>query len=50
MKRSWKTAESWHCKRLRNVNEEGAALVAVDGLGLKGSYKEVEAWHQEESL
>jgi hypothetical protein len=29
---------------------EGAALVAVDGPGLKGSCKEVEACHHEESL
>jgi hypothetical protein len=29
---------------------EGAASVAVEGLGLKGSCKEVESWHQEESL
>ena len=29
---------------------EDAASVAVEGPGLKGSSKEVEAWHQEESL
>jgi hypothetical protein len=30
--------------------KEGAALVADDGPGLKGSCKEVEAWCHEESL
>jgi hypothetical protein len=29
---------------------EGAASVAIDGPGLKGSCKGIEAWHHEESL
>ena len=29
---------------------EGEASVALEGPGLKGSCKEVEAWHHEESL
>jgi hypothetical protein len=46
MKRSW----GWHCERPWKAIGEGATSVAVDGPGLKGSCKEVEAWHHEESL
>ena len=31
------------------ANGEGAASAAIDGPGLKGSCKRVEAWHHEES-
>ena len=37
-KGSWRAAEAWHCEEAIG---EGAALVAVDGLGLKGSCKDV---------
>ena len=50
MKGSCRTAESQHCERPRKVIGEGAASVAIDGLGLKGSCKGVEAWQHEESL
>ena len=50
MKESWRAAEAWHCERPREAMGEGAASVAVDGLGLKGSYKEFEAWQHEERL
>ena len=43
MKGSWRTAEN------RGIGE-GAGSVAVEGPGLKGSCKEIEAWHHEESL
>jgi hypothetical protein len=41
-------AEAWHCERPWKAIGEGAASVAIDGLGLKGSCKG--AWHHEESL
>jgi hypothetical protein len=50
MKRLWRGAEAWHCERPWKVIGEGAASVVIDGLGLKGSHKGVEAWHHEESL
>jgi hypothetical protein len=50
MKGSWRAAEAQHCERLWKVISEGAASVSVDGPGLKGSCKEIEAWHNEESL
>ena len=50
MKGSWRAAEAWRCERPWKVIGEGAASVAVDGPGLKGSRKGVEAWHHEESL
>jgi hypothetical protein len=50
MKGSWRAAEAWHCQRLGKVSGKGAASAAVNGLGLKGSCEEVEAWHHEESL
>jgi hypothetical protein len=50
MKGSWRAAEAWDCERPREATSESTASVAVDGPGLKGSCKEVEAWHHEESL
>ena len=50
MKGSWRAAETWHCERPGKAIGEGAASVPVDGSGLKGPCKEVEAWHHEESL
>jgi hypothetical protein len=50
MKGSWRAAEPWHCEGPWKAIGEGAALVAVDSPGLRGSCKEVEAWHHEESL
>ena len=42
--------ETRHCERPRKDIGEGAASVAINGPGLKGSCKGVEAWHHEESL
>jgi hypothetical protein len=50
MKGSRRAAEARHCKRLWKAIGEGAASVAVDSPGLKGSCKGVESWHHEESL
>ena len=50
MKGSQRAAEARHCERQWNAIGEGAASVAIDGLGLKGSFKGVEAWHHEEIL
>ena len=50
MKELSRAAEAWHCERPWKALGEGSASVAVDGLGLKGSCKGVEAWHHEESL
>ena len=36
-------AEAWHCERPGEVIGEGAASVAVEGLGLKGSCRGDEA-------
>ena len=44
-----RAAETWYCERSGKPIGESAALVAVDGPGLKGSCKEVEAWHHEGS-
>jgi hypothetical protein len=41
--RGHEAAEAWHCERPEKATGEGAASVAVDSPGLKGSYKEVEA-------
>ena len=43
-------ADIWYCKRPGDAIGEGAASVAVADPGLKGSCKEVEAWHHEKSL
>ena len=50
MKGSHRAAEARHCERPWKAIGEGAASVAIDGPGLKGSCKGVEAWHHEESL
>jgi hypothetical protein len=50
MKGSFRAAEARHCERPWKANDEGAASIAIDGPGQKGSCKGVEAWHHEESL
>ena len=50
MKGSHRAAEVQHCERSSKVIGEGAASVAIDGSGLKGSCKGFEACHHEESL
>ena len=50
MKGSLRAAEAGHCERLQKAIGEGAASVAADGPGLKGSCKGVEAWHHEANL
>ena len=50
MQGSWRAAEAWHCERPWKATGEGAALVVVVGLGLKVSFKEIEAPHHKESL
>ena len=42
MKGSWKAAEAWHWEKPVEAIGKGAASVAAEGLGLKGSYREVE--------
>jgi hypothetical protein len=37
MKGSRRTAEAWHCERPWKAIGEGAASVAIDGPGVKGS-------------
>lgn len=43
MKESWRAAEAWHGEKPGNAICEGAASVAVEDPGLRGSYKEVES-------
>ena len=50
MKMPQRAAEVWHCEKPEKATGEGTASVAVDGLGLKESWKEVEAWHHERLL
>ena len=50
MKVSWRAAEVWHWDRLGKAIGESVASVAVKGPGLKGSGKEVEAWHHGDSI
>lgn len=50
MKGSWRATEARHCERPWKAIGEGAASVAIDGLGLKGSCKEGKAWHHGQSL
>ena len=51
MKGSCRAAEAQHCERPWKAIGEGAASVAIDGPGQKGSCNSfVEAWHHEESL
>ena len=49
MKGSWRTAKAWNCEKPGKAMGDGAALVVVDSIGLKGSCKEIEDWHHEES-
>ena len=37
IKGSWRAAEAWHCERPWEAIGEGAASVANEGPGLKGS-------------
>ena len=39
----WREAEVWHCERPWKAIGEGATSVTIDGPGLKGSCKGVEA-------
>jgi hypothetical protein len=50
MKGSHRAAEAQHCERPWKAIGEGAASVAIDDTGLKGSCKEVDTWPHEESL
>jgi hypothetical protein len=50
MKGSLGGAEAQHSERPWKAIGEGAASVAIDSPGLKGSCKGIEAWHHEESL
>jgi hypothetical protein len=50
MKESWRACEAWHCKRPGKATDEGTVSVAMYGPRLKGSCKEVEAWHHKKSL
>ena len=50
MKGSWKAAEASYCESSGEVIGEEAVSVVVEGPGLEGSCKEVEAWHHEENL
>jgi hypothetical protein len=50
MKGSCRAAEACHCERPWKAIDEGAASVAIDGSGLKGSCKGFETWHHSESL
>ena len=43
MKGSQRVAEAWICEKPTNGISEGKASDAVDGPGLKGSCKEIEA-------
>jgi hypothetical protein len=45
-----RAAEAWHYEKPGKDIDGGAASFAFDSLGLKGSYKEVEAWHHDENL
>jgi hypothetical protein len=41
---------AWHYERPGKVIDEVITSKVVEGPGLKGSFKEIEAWHHEESL
>lgn len=43
MKESWKAAETWHCEKPEGATGEGAVSMTVEGLGVKGSYRDVKA-------
>jgi hypothetical protein len=46
----WVAADTWHSERPEETIGEGISSVAVEGPGLKGSCREVEAEHHEKSL
>ena len=46
---SWRAAEAWHYERPVKAIGEGLVSVEDEGLGMKGSYKEIETWHPKES-
>ena len=50
MKGSCRAAEAWHCERAWKAIGDGAASVAIEGPGLKGSCEGIEAWLHEERL
>jgi hypothetical protein len=50
MKGLCRAAEAQQCERTWKAFGEGAASVAINDPGQKGSCKGVEAWHHEESL
>jgi hypothetical protein len=39
-----------HCESPSEATGKGAVSITVDGPGMKGTCKEVEAWHYSESL
>jgi hypothetical protein len=41
IKRSWRTAEAWHCERPWKTIGEDAVSVAIEGPGLKGHAKKL---------
>jgi len=45
-----RAAEAGYCERPWKDIGDSVSSVAIDDPELKGSYKEVEAWHHEESL
>lgn len=49
-KDSWRAGEVWHWQQLGKPIGKSAASVDVDDPGLKGSSRQVEAWHHEERL
>jgi hypothetical protein len=49
-KGSQRADDARHCERPWKAIGEDATSVTIDGPGLKGSFKGVEAWHHEESL
>ena len=50
MKGSWRAAKAWNFERPGKAIGVGAASVAVEGSGLKGSCKGFEPWHYKGSL
>ena len=42
-------AEAWHCESPEKVYRQSAARVAVNGPGLKSSWRKAEAWHNDEN-
>lgn len=49
IKGSWRTAEAWNCENPGEVIGEGTASLAIEALGLNGSWREVEACYHQES-